>query len=374
MWGKEAGPHHTIGPLGEDMVSPENIRHVLLNHMVSSSSTQASQENHPPIHGAKELLEILDDRRKLGFGIEYIDADDGDDERKRAANGSGRDFVRLKDYSHTAQGDYQYIGLLFELADYEIKSLSVVHTKTLAGREISGEDDEVGASTAHVLVRLPGQGSYDDGSYRCAIEYIQGGISRQLIAKFIRRQLRRMARQAEWSFDVDSVDKKCKSTTKHYRYWPKLELLADVGRSLKEASSEGRVLSHMLFTNRSEKREAGQRTSIKHAEYKASVDVRVNVSQGPSGIENLKNWVQGIRDDYKNRGYTSRLLYKNSIGTTIGGKVHKEIEGALDLLMCPKDPIYLASSPQRWRPDISAEVIGKLREIVDRDSLWQRAG
>ncbi|MCJ2039227.1 hypothetical protein MKK55_09770 [Methylobacterium sp. J-059] len=98
------------------------------------------------------------------------------------------------------------------------------------------------------------------------------------------------------------------------------------------------------------------------------------MSQGPKDPAERRTWVQRIRDQYNDQGYTSHLLFRSAGGSGVSGKVHQDVEGAADLLLCPKEVISLDAPPDRWREDVSDDVIGKLRELVDRDSLWQRAG
>ncbi|MHC2104433.1 hypothetical protein [Methylobacterium sp. CM6246] len=345
-----------------------------MNRLVSRSVTHAGNQHKAPLHGATELLRIIEERRALGHAIEFIGSTDSQDEIIRASNGYGHDFIRIKDCKFFEGGDSGYAVLFFEHADYDVKSLSVIDTRKLIGRELSGDQDEVGASTAHVVVKLPRAGSYDDGSYRCAIEYIHGGVSRKYIAALLRRQLRRHAQSEGWEFEAFSKDKKGKPIRKNYRYWPKLDLLADVSRSLDAAVGVGRELSHLIFTKRSEKHATGQATTVLHEEFRADVEMRVNVSQGPGDPAERRNWAQRIVDDFKHRGFQSEVFYRSTGNATIGGKLHEEVEGVTDLLLCPKEVISLSAPPRRWRQDIDDEVVGKLRELVDRDELWRRAG
>jgi hypothetical protein len=53
---------------------------VLLNRLLSRSSTRAPEEHRPETHGAEELLEIIEARRKKGWAIEYLDTEDNPDE------------------------------------------------------------------------------------------------------------------------------------------------------------------------------------------------------------------------------------------------------------------------------------------------------
>ena len=93
-----------------------------------------------------------------------------------------------------------------------------------------GADEERGALSAHVVVRLPIE-QYDDGSYRCAIEAVHS-IPRRVIENFLCRQLRRQAAADELEFSVKQFGKKGKIVERNYRYYPRLELFADIGRKI----------------------------------------------------------------------------------------------------------------------------------------------
>lgn len=349
-------------------------RLIILNHIVSRSSTQAGSDHAPPTHGAEELLRILNTRRLNGEAIEYLGATDHEDEKIRRENGLNHDFVRLKSFNIAVMEGKSYAIMLFEHADQTQKSFPVIHRRSLTGRELSGDEEEVGASTAHVVVRLPNQGEYDDGSYRCAIEHVHGGVSRKLISTLMRRQLRRHARAEQWTFEIFTTNKRGKPEIKKYRYNPKLELLADVGRALADGTPSGRILTSMTFTKRSERRATGRETSVKHAEYEADVAIKVSLTQAPKDPAERRTWVQRIRDEYSELGYTSQLFYRSAAGAEVRGKVHQDVEGAADLLLCPKEVITLDAPARRWREDICTEMVGKLRELLDRYELWSRVG
>ncbi|MDP4022433.1 hypothetical protein Q8W71_07350 [Methylobacterium sp. NEAU 140] len=356
------------------MAAPVNERLIILNHLVSRSSSHAGQEHAPPIHGAEELLRILDMRRSRGEAIEYLGATDHEDEKIRKENGFRHDFVRLKHFNIT-QGEFcKYAVMLFEHADQTQKTFPVIHRRNLAGRELSGDEEEVGASTAHVVVRLPNDGDYDDGSYRCAIEHVHSGVSRKLISTLMRRQLRRHARNEIWTFEKFIKNKKGKPEIKKYRYSPKLDLLADVARALADGTASAKVLTSMTFTKRSERRATGRETSVKHAEYEADVAIKVAMTQAPKDSTERRTWVQRIRDEFDQLGYTSQLYYRSAGGSEMRGKVHQDVEGAADLLLCPKEIISLSSPARRWRDDMCDEMVAALRELVDRDELWTRVG
>src|SRR6185437_12432839 len=125
-----------------------------------------------------------------------------------------------------------------EFVDWNKRSFSVVNTQTFSGRDIQGEDDERGGTTAHVVVRIPKDGDFEDGKYRCAIEVVHP-ITRADIEYLLCRQLRRQAEMDSWSFRVET-DKGTKKLVNDYRYYSRLELAADVGRTLNVAASGDR--------------------------------------------------------------------------------------------------------------------------------------
>jgi len=172
-------------------------RVVLLNRMVSQSVTSAPEEHRPETHGLEELLELLNSRRTKGHAIEYIGGLDDEDEDKRKKNGSGWDFVRLRQYRVDDVDAQRYAIMLVEFVDQNSRSFPVVDVESFRGRELSGEREERGATSAHIVARLPETDGYDDGSYRCIVEYAPP-ITRAMIERFLSRQLRRAA--SDWSF------------------------------------------------------------------------------------------------------------------------------------------------------------------------------
>jgi len=72
-------------------------RIVLLNHLVSRSTSHAPQEFKPPVHTGAELLEVIQRRRTKKWAIEYFgtERDDAEDEDARVSQGIGHNFIRL---------------------------------------------------------------------------------------------------------------------------------------------------------------------------------------------------------------------------------------------------------------------------------------
>ena len=345
-------------------------RLILLNWLVSSSKTLAKNAD-PPSHSGFELLKILDHLRQKKTAIEFFGADRGEDEASRIANGAGHDFVRLRQLKFEETQKWRYATLLIEFVDQSVKSFPVVHTKTYSGRELEGEEEERGATAAHVVVRLPNDGKQDDGRYRCAVEAVPS-LSRFDVETLLNRQLRRYARDQDWLFTVVVHEKGKKPSTKEYKYHARLDFLADVGRKLNFGGAN-KELSYMLFTKRSEKQNIAQPTELKHRDVLADVEIKISAAQAPTDPAEKRTWFDTIREAYADRGFTTRLFYRHVSGRTVSGDViHKDLHGAADLLMCPKEPILMTEDPKRWRSKIDGYIAKKMKELVDRDELWQQ--
>ena len=360
-------------------VNYANQRIVLLNTMIARSTTRA-RDHHAPTVGALECLDILEQRRKKKWAVEFFGLDEkaiGDEntspadfEAVRIKKGEGLDCVRLRHLRIEKAKKHTYATLLVETIDVNAKSFPVVHVETFNGREISGESKERGATTAHLVVRIPAEGDYDDGAYRCAIESVHP-ITRTEIETLLCRQLRRHADAIDLRFTVQVQDKAGKPEQKHYRYNPRLDLNADVGRGITIAQ-EDRTLSHMVFIKRSEKEVIGKGTAVDHEEFLADVEIRIAASQAPKPEEQKRTWLQKVQDWYRKQGYEVRLYFRHANGGVIGGDVHKAIAGAADLIMCHREPITLSKPPKRWVSQINDEIESALRGLVDRDELWVR--
>lgn len=351
-------------------------RIVLLNSLVSRSVARASAEHKPPIMSGTELLDIIEKRRAKGLAIEYIglantDQEDDKDEAKRAKRGIGHDFLLLRQMRTVDGGEHRYAHLLFEFVDQSKRSFSVVDVLKLTGREISAEADERGCVSAHIIVRLPAKESYQDGSYRCAIE-VAPKITRGEVERFLCRQLRRQATAEDWFFEVRSPGKRKETLVKEYRFHPRLELFADIGRKLDFSLPGGRELTHMTFTRRDEKRSIAKATAVSHKDVFADVEIKISAKQGPDDAGDRRAWLQAIRDSFETQGYESKLYFRNLGGGILGGEVHRDLAGATDLVMCPKELISLSKQPRDWYPRINAEVSERMIELLNRDELWER--
>jgi hypothetical protein len=149
--------------------------------------------------------------------------------------------------------------------------------------------------------------------------------------------------------------KKGKTIEKEYRYNPRLELMADIGRKLDFALSGGRELAHMLFTKRSEKQTIAKATEVAHKDLYADVELKVSAKQGPEDPKERMAWLAVVRGYYESRGYESRMYYRHIGGGILSGQIHQALAGATDLVMCPKELISLKREPRDWYPRISPE-------------------
>ncbi|GGC90123.1 hypothetical protein [Chelatococcus reniformis] len=346
-------------------------RVILLNRLVSLSTSRAPPDQIPPTLAGRELIQILQHRREANVAIEFLGATDDEDEAVRLRNGAGHSFIRLSQIRVSLAGDYAYATLLFEHVDDTVRSFPVVNTMTYAGREIGGDPSEWGSTAAHMVVRFPVE-SYDDGNYRCAVEP-HSPITRSLMQTFLSRQLRRYASSVELSFDATVQGKRDRRPKQvPYRFHPKLELWADVGRGMNLVGGKGTVLSHMLFTKRSEVQSIHHGTTLSHEEVVADVDIKVSAKQGPEDADARRSWLADVRKFFEQKGYKAKLYYRHAGGGTLSGGLHHSIEGAADIFMCPKELIALTLPPKRWQPDINDEIASKMKDLVDKDQLWER--
>jgi hypothetical protein len=276
----------------------------------------------------------------------------------------------LREIDIATRGSWRYATLLFEFVDDSKHSFSVVHTKKLEGRHISGVDDERGSISAHVVIRLPIK-QYDDGTYRCAIEAAHS-ITRSQIERFLCGQLHRWSTRDRLTFEVNQVDKRGRSIVKAYRYNPRLELFSDFGRSLSLAGDGGRELAHMIFTKRAEKRSIGRGTHATHKDVFADVELKVSARQGPQDPKERFQWLKDVRAAFEASGHETRLYYRHLNGGVISGSVHQALAGPADLMMCQKEVLTLSHPPADWYPKIDSEIADQMATFLDKDELWER--
>jgi hypothetical protein len=354
-----------------DMADDSNKQHqriILLNTLVSRSTTHARSHT-PPTDRGGDLLQILEDRRSKGWALEYcgkikdVETDE-DDDLKRIKAGQGHDYIRLCKLTFLESGDFEYATGLVEYLDTTVSKFAVVDYQTFEGHELTGKQRERGAVTAHFMARMPKESVHDDGKYRCVIEVVNG-ITRSDIEMLVCRQLRRFAKASSLTFTGEK-----KGKPHEYRYTPKLELFADVGRKLDVAVSGEGQLSGMLFTKRKEKQSTADKTAVAHEDFLADVKVYVGASQGPLDPQEKLGWAERIQADFRLRGYDTKVYFRHANGGLSTGELHKSVTAATDLLMCQREHILLEEPPKNWVSDIQPDVAAKMREILDKDSLW----
>lgn len=347
-------------------------RIILLNRLVSRSVTRAPTEHKAPINSGVDLFDIIEQRVKSKVCIEFFDVDENEPEdAKRIAAFKNKNFIRIDKIKRQVTDNWIYLGFLVNYVDQKISSFPVIDIDQYSGRDLSGEANERGTFSAHVVVRLPnGENHYDDGSYRCAVESVSN-LSRSNIEKLLSRQLRRVAEREAWTFDVQMQGKK-KPITKQYKYHSRFELHADVGRSMFGDKNGAKELTHLIFTNRHEKQSFPEKTAIDHEAFYASVELKISAKQGPDDPIEKKNWFERIKSSFELRGYTTKMYFRTVKGDKISGSVNSSVAGATDLLLCPRETIYTSVGQNKWLDAIQPEVYDKMKVLLDRDELWEK--
>jgi hypothetical protein len=340
---------------------------MLLNTLESRSQTQAPEEHSPPVHSAKELFEILRARMDAGLAIEPI----AGQRLRRADDGTiTDDLVQLCDLRIEQHDDKSFAVLLVQYVNADQRTFPVVNRKTLKGRELEGEADERGARAAHILVALPANGVLDDGRYRCVLEHVDG-IRRRDVELLFRRQLRAYAKENEFQFTV-KIPGKRKERTKAYKYYPRFTLSADVGRAVKGGGLLLENLTQLVFTKRAEKQMTGGETSVIHHDVMGDVEVRIPASQAPDDANEKLAWLQDVQTRFRERGYSARLYYRHGKAGQLSGTLDKAVEGAMDLLMCPKQIVEVTTEPKPWRSHTDTETVERMIELLQNDELWEK--
>lgn len=354
------------------MSEDRNSRIVLLNRLISRSVSKAPQAFTPPTHGAEELFDIINGARKTNSAIEYEGLETKDTEEARHLAGKSLPFVRLSDFRLITRDSNRYAALLIEHGDNTSRALQLINSETFEGRQISGEENEFGASSAHLLVKLPAPDEYEEAIYRTAIEAV-APITRRQIAWFLSAQVRRYAKAQDFHFSVEDPEPGARGRTKRYLYHPKIELVSDIGRQINFAVG-GQAVSSIVFAKRGSLKEVSGETTIEYREVQANAEFRISANEGPPDPFERRTWLQNLIRDWKNRGFKSRLYFKALGGKEMVGTVHRDLDGAADLLLCHKERIVFPDHPPRWRPHLCEETVRQLIELVDKDELWQRSG
>lgn len=305
-----------------------------------------------------------------GKAVEMI----GGDSRVEPEDGTERpnsnDMMQICELVIETHGDYQVAIMLLQYVNGDQRSFPVVHRKTMVGRELQGDADECGARAAHIAVRLPVEGISDTGAYRCVVEHVDG-IRRRDIELLFRRQLRTWAKESDLQFSV-SIPRKRTPLVKAYKYYPRFTLLADVGRQMKGGGLLLENLSQMVFTKRAEKQMTADKTSIIHQDVIGDVEVRIPASQAPKDLNERLKWLGEVQTWFKTNGWSARLYYRHGKRGQLSGTVDKAVEGAMDLLMYPKQIVELSAEPRIWRSASDRETVDQMIGLLNDDSLWER--
>ncbi len=279
--------------------------------------------------------------------------------------------MRLSDFQLINRESRQYAALLIEHGDNATRALHLINSETFEGREISGDEHEYGATSAHVLVKLPTPGEYEEAIYRTAIEAV-APITRRQLAWFLSAQVRRYARAQDFSFSVEDPEPGARGKTKKYLYHPKIELVSDIGRQINLAVG-GQAVSSIVFAKRGSLKEVSGETTIEYRKSRRTPSF-VSTRTKPSGPRRAENMASKPDKGLEKQGVQIRLYFKGLGGKEMVGTVHRDLEGAADLLLCHKERIVFPDHPPKWRPRLCEDTVRQLIELVDRDELWQQSG
>ncbi len=246
--------------------------------------------------------------------------------------------------------------------------MPVVDRNSFRGRELRGNANERGATSTHVVVKLPHGGAYDDGKYRCCIEATRG-LTRADIELFLCRHIKLDATDNPWEFPATVMRNK-RAVDVLYKYRPKLHLVADTGRYMRTAANTIGAVTQLKFTKRSERQSVNQATSVQHRDFVADVQYRISAKQGPEGLEAKQRWLKEVIEYYHDRGFTSKLFFRHASGATIGGEVHQDLKSATDLLLCQRDFIALPEAPPAWTEQINEDIAFGMISLLEKESLW----
>lgn len=348
------------------------LRTVLLNHLLSQSTSQAPDEHTPPTHGFEELFEYVKSRTDKGVAIEFLtdaDSDDLDDAGRIDLGKKNKlDFVRLKFAGLMTHESRRYAVLLIHHVDQKNRSFPVVNLDTYEGREITAAENERGVSSAHVVVSLPVDNEVDDASYRCVVEFTPG-ITRRSVEFLINRQIRRAA---SWEFSVEQVGRRGTPVKpKIYKYKPKIRLASDIYQNLLTGDKIG-LFSSAVFTKRSTKENTAKEIDLLQEDIVADIQLRISGNQAPTDPTKRKSWLKELVNFYDGLGYKSKLYYRHLNGSKYRGTHSTEADGAADRLLCNTASYELTTERPKWDNTVHQPAVDELVKILRRDELWQR--
>lgn len=132
-----------------------------------------------------------------------------------------------------------------------------------------------------------------------------------------------------------------------------------------------REISQMVFWKRSERQTIAEKTEIIQGDVFAAVELRIAAKQGPEDPEERQTWLQTLRKWYEDRGFQTRLFFKQRGGTMMSGALHDGMDAATDMLLCPKEEILTKDPPRKWVDEIQPEVRDAMINLLERDDLWK---
>jgi hypothetical protein len=64
---------------------------------------------------------------------------------------------------------------------------------------------------------------------------------------------------------------------------------------------------------------------------------------------------------------------RNAGGGTVSGELNKAVESAADIMMCQREMITMGSPRKTWVSTVDKKLVENMRELLDKDELWQQA-
>lgn len=342
---------------------------MLLNHMVSTVVTRAPQEHQPDRHSGAELLDVIWRRFRDGVAMEMFNGPlDGTEEQTKDAS----DILFVRDMKFLERRSATFVAILLDHLDKEAKAFPVVSRATLAGRSLTGSADEVGSSQRHVIIRLPSTGTFDDGVYRCVIEPVPP-VSRKLIETFLYRQLKKHYGEKGIEFEVQRIGRRGRPVKSlRYKYHPKLELRADVARSLGGYDLVGGPEpTRFEFTKRKEERLTGTAVHVIERDFVSDIQVKVSAKEAPTDPEERRRFFGELRRMYEEAGYTTKVYFRHLRSNNLRGAIKEDQERAADLILCPRQSIFVKRRPE-WRKTVNEEIADQAVALLEEDAVWER--
>jgi len=105
----------------------------------------------------------------------------------------------------------------------------------------------------------------------------------------------------------------------------------------------------------------------------ADVEFRVSAKQAPEDPSERQGFFNSIRRHYETLGFETRFYFRNASGGTVSGELNKAVESAADIMMCQREMISIGSPRKTWVSTIDKKLVDSMRELLDKDELWQRA-